>query len=250
MNRILQGFVVAALAAFPMVNAVAADSDFSATIGLKAWVNNWSKWGAVTLYGTGGDEFTPAYIARNWESENTTAWIPSASVRYKDFMAGGSYFKQNYGFGSQFTWHGERKEYDLVGGYYVLPTLAIIGGYKKVDTKFVDPGYPESVFVYSGPIVGFSASAPLTGGFSLYGTAAIGVNFKRGTETKHDADYRLGELGVAYSFDVGGAGGMKGLIGTLGYRSQVIVSKLTGDWEGVKGRDTTEGMSIGIIAAF
>ncbi len=247
MNKIRQGFAVAALAALtalPMANAAAAESDFSATIGLKAWVNNWNSWNQTV---SGSEP-----IVQNIESGNTTGWIPSFSMRYQNFLVGGSYFaKQSYDFGSNGFVGVKRDEFDLVGGYYVLPTLAVIAGYKEVNQEF---GNGQFKFKYSGPIIGFSASAPLTGGFSLYGTAAVGpLDAKLPTATgsrKVNASYRLGEVGVAYSFDTGGSAGMKAVIGTLGYRSQAIITSFDGAWSGQKGRDTTEGLTIGIVAAF
>jgi len=55
-------------------------------------------------------------------------------------------------------------------------------------------------------------------------------------------------LGLAYAFNVGG--GVKSLIGTVGYRSQVIVTDMTGSLSPFKGRDTTEGLTVGVVAAF
>ena len=246
MNKIRQGFLVAALAVLPMANAVAAEGDFSATIGLKAWVNNWNSWNQ-TRSGELANFLDP--IVQNIESNNTDGWIPSFSMRYKNFLVGGSYFaKRGYDFGSHGFVDVKREEFDLSAGYYVLPTLAIIAGYKEVDQWFGEK------FRYSGPIIGFSASAPLTGGFSLYGTAAVGpMDARLPTASgikKVDASYRLGEAGVAYVFDTGGSAGMKSVIGTLGYRSQAIVTKFDGTWSGQKGRDTTEGITVGIAAAF
>lgn len=251
MKKFGQGLLIAAVAALPLGSAVAADDGFSATIGLKAWNNNMNKWAPGIAVGT--DSLIP--IIGNFESSNETAWIPSGSVRYKNFMVGGSYFaKQTYDFaGDQI----DRKEYDVIAGYYVLPTLAIIAGYKQVDQKLLLAGLDTQDWKYKGPIVGLSGSAPLTGGFSLYGTAAVGaLKFKptgsltsQGIVVNADADYRLGEVGVAYAFDLGRQTGPKALIGTLGYRYQSIVAKQTGLWQGQKGRDTTEGLTLGLVLA-
>jgi hypothetical protein len=212
-------------------------------VGLKAWVTSWSTWNGFSGYDLDLNDVAHVY---NVETSNTTAWIPSVSVRYKDFMVGGSYFtKRSYDLGAGFR-DVKREEFDLIGGYYVLPTLAVIAGYKEVNQWFANGKYK-----YSGPIVGFSASAPLTSGFSLYGTAAVGLgalDAKRPNGFTTDADYRLGEVGLAYAFNVGG--GVKSLIGTMGYRSQVIVTDMVGSLSSFKGRDTTEGLTLGITAAF
>lgn len=269
-----RSLIVAALAALPMGSALA-DGDVSGTIGVKAWHHSMSKW-YPTYDGT-----QPVIIEA--ESNSRVAGILSASVRYKDFMVGGSYFaKTNYSF-SPFRDTIERKEYDLIAGYYVLPTLAVIAGYKEVDQDLNLGGIPDrQSWKYKGPIVGFSASAPLTGGFSLYGTAALGwLKFKPtgslsdnlavafgnpalsgSIVSNSDADYRLGEVGIAYAFAPGSVGGIKSLIATVGYRNQSIIAKQKGsvtaggvpvpgfDWNGLKGRDVTEGLTVGLVAAF
>jgi len=240
MKRIYQGIMVATVAALPFANASAAD-DFTATVGLKAWNNSWSSWNAGK-----NDILEP--IVQNIEQSGTSL-IPSLSVRYQNFLLGGSLFaKHSYNFGrvgGDDFGDVPRREYDLSAGYYVLPTLAIIAGYKRIEQTFSNGTYK-----FSGPIIGFSASAPLTGGFSLYGTAALGpMDLKEPDGSKRDSNYRLGEVGLAYAFDAGGAG-MKSVIGTFGYRSQAIITKLKLSHEGLKGRDTTEGFTVGIAAAF
>lgn len=269
MNKSVSIFV-AAIAALNATNALAAD-DFSATIALKAWNNGMSKYLPAL-------DSSDAQIIAAAESSKTTAWIPSASLRYKDFMVGGSLFaKRSYNFGGDKI---DRKEHDLVAGYYVLPTLAIIGGYKEVKQNFDLPGFGGQEWKYTGPIIGFSASAPLTGGFSLYGTAAVGtLKFKpKGSLTNwgsiipgaaggyvlnSDADYKLGEVGIAYAFGMEKTAGLSAIIATLGYRSQTILVKQKGyaaaaaspsnrfyTWEGQQGRDSTDGLTFSIIGAF
>jgi hypothetical protein len=264
-------FFVAVIAALNAASALAAE-DFSATVALKAWNNSMSKYLPST---TGSDaDLTPIIGAA--ESSKTTAWIPSVSLRYRDFMVGGSLFaKRSYDFGGDKI---DRKEHDLVAGYYVLPTLAIIAGYKEVKQNFDILGPQE--WKYTGPIIGFSASAPLTRGFSLYGTAAVGsLKFKpKGSLTdwgslfpgglggyvlNANADYKLGEVGIAYAFEAGKTAGLNAIIATLGYRSQTILVKQKGfaaasnnpsnhflSWEGLTGRDSTEGITLSIIGAF
>jgi hypothetical protein len=246
-------------------SAAFAEGDFSATIGLKMWNHTWSSWATAPEYVPNDYGYPIVRSSVNdVEAGNTQGWIPSFSVRYKDFMLGGSYFaKKSYDFSASAnqrlyggTPYGgivgmrdvKREEFDLTAGYYVLPTLAIIGGYKEVDQWWGGDKYK-----YSGPIIGVSASAPLTSGFSLYGTVAVGPTMKLTRPNggaKSDSDYRLGEVGLAYAFDVGGVAGIKSLIGTMGYRSQVIVTKMTGLTSDLKGRDTTEGLTLGVVAAF
>lgn len=265
--------LVATMAASNTMTALAAD-EFSATVALKAWDTTASKY-LPNLIGSSPNQ-SPIIIVG--ESSHTTAWIPSVSIRYKDFMVGGSHFaKQAYNFGGSEDIN--RQEFDLVAGYYVLPTLAIIAGYKEIKQDFEISARAQE-WKYSGPIIGFSASAPLTGGFSLYGSAAIGtLKFRPkgsfadvrqfnsllagGFVANSDADYKLGEVGIAYAFDPGKTAGLNALIATLGYRSQTLLVKQNGrvaassnpsvfiySWEGLKGRDSTEGVTLSIIGAF
>lgn len=242
--------------------AFAAD-DVTVTAGLKMWNNKWSSWDVIPPARSCSTTGACGY-SENYTSGDNAAWIPSASVRYRDFLVAGSYFaNHSYGFaganGNSFN--GDRKEMDIVAGYYVLPTVAVIGGYKEVKQSFSGTG-----FKYSGPIFGVNASAPLTGGFSLYGTAALGrldANLPDGLVTigatssnNYNADYKLGEVGLAYAFDVRASmPGMKSLVATLGYRNQVIATNAQirdtpTTSRGTELRDTTEGLTLGLTAVF
>lgn len=105
-------------------------------------------------------------------------------------------------------------------------------------------------------------------GFSLYGNVAYGFmtaklpSFARDQTGKSrlDANYLLGEVGIAYSFDVQSLWpSAKALTATLGYRGQVLETKnyklglSTIDPSAVRStelRDTTEGFAIGLSASF
>ena len=242
--------------------AVAAeDSPLNVSVSLRAWNNKWNSWDVLP---SGGGVQSGV---ENYTSGNEFAWIPALSLRYGNFALAGSYMTStNYGFsGNSGTFSADRKESDVTLGYYVLPSLAINLGYKTVDQQFK----PGGDFKYKGPFVGVSGAAPIGNGFSVYGNVAIGrmdADFPgflaRPTllsNSSNTADYRLSEIGLAYSF-LGVSNMVKALTITAGYRAQVLDTGLTLPQGGAtatslvsrstRGRDNTEGFTIGISATF
>lgn len=247
-------------------NSFAAD-DVTFTAGVKIWNNKWTSWDVFSPRQIGTVNGTPIIIpgaSENYTSGDNAAWIPSLSLRYRDFLFAGSYFaNHSYSIpGNPGSFNADRKEMDALVGYYVLPTVAVIGGYKEVKQTFGG----NYNYKYSGPIFGVNASAPLTGGFSLYGTAALGrldadlpadmVARNTTTASNYNADYKLGEVGIAYAFDVRASmPGVKSLVATLGYRNQIIATNAQIRYtpttsRGTELRDTTEGLTLGLTAVF
>jgi len=137
---------------------------------------------------------------------------------------------------------GTRKEFDLNLGYFVTPGVAFTLGYKKIEQ-----GDGPDVYALSGPVLGVSGTAPLGRDFALYGSFGMGWMKSTGSSTvKFDADYRLSELGLAYTIPAGSI--VKAVTLTAGYRTQVLTSKeALGNQDG---RDLTQGFTIGAIASF
>lgn len=262
---LLTGFITSANA-----GTTATDSP-TITVGMKMWQNKWSTWDAFPPY---YDAAAKGYLpgqTENYSSSDRSAFIPAISIRYKDILVSGSYFAK-----TKYDWVGaggvkfsaDRKESDVLVGYYVLPTLALTLGYKNVKQTFLAG---NDVFDYSGPVLGVVASAPLTSGFSLYGNFGYGFmdaklparTADQSGRSKFNADYLLSEIGVAYSFDTTSMPQAKAVTATLGYRSQVLATK--GYHVGVSTanaaatiwntrstdlRDTTEGLSLGLSVSF
>jgi len=233
-----------------------ADDSTTLTVGLRAWSNTWSTWDVYPPTAVGN-----AYIpgaSENFSSGNKAVLIPSVSLRHGDWLLSASRFlKTRYGFdGNEGSFSSKREETDFHGGYYLLPTLAVSLGYKGVKQEFT--GGTE--FKYSGPILGVLGAAPLTRGFSLYGNVGYGrvkgrfpVSDASG-RSKFDADYWLGEAGLAYSFE--GMGAAKAMSLTLGYRSQVLatdgfrIALSPSTSRATELRDTTEGLALGLSMSF
>ncbi len=259
------GIGVIFLAAHTSVQAADSANDVTVTLGVKAWDNKWTSWDAFPALDLGNSSLPGS--TENYTSGSKLALIPTASVRFGNWLVSGSQFvNKSYRFTGQDgnSFGAKRSETDIHAGYYVLPTLAITLGYKDVKQDFGT----NADFKYSGPIIGASASAPLTQGFSLYGNFGYGRMDAKLPSGAADAsgsnnlkaNYLLGEVGIAYSFDVRSAlPAAKAVTLTLGYRSQVLDTKAyrvalttvaNGPTRSAELRDTTEGLALGLSASF
>jgi hypothetical protein len=150
--------------------------DFSATLGVKVWVNEWSRDSFISegALGVAGDGVAvPVSVTDTapdtQESAIEAVPIPQLSARYKWLFVTGSYYSKT-GFDFEPTFvvtrptdaagnpvgdpirkttvetSGERYEWDASGGIYVHPYVAILGGYKKVRQTIDQTVTTEDVF--------------------------------------------------------------------------------------------------------
>jgi hypothetical protein len=135
--------------------------DFSATVGVKIWINDWQR-DSFLSSGVATDSISvppiPDTAPDNQESDIEPVPIPQLSARYKWLFVTSSYYaKTGFDFddsrasttalvdidgdgvndlGAQsttlFRTSGERYEWDASGGVYIHPYVALLGGYKKV----------------------------------------------------------------------------------------------------------------------
>lgn len=257
-KRAGQGLVLSALLC---VTASAAAQDFfHMTIGVKGWAHTWETGNLNDDPSTGTNVTVGA--------ADKVSVIPSLSMRFGRFFISAGYFvKTEYEFEKtsdrvNLTCCGnvtvteeqkaEREEYDLNIGWFVHPQLAITVGYKRVDQTYTNtftapgvifaPGEPSTT-KNTGFTVGLLGSAPLGGGFALYGNMAIGpmkAEFEGGGE-EPKGTYQSSEFGLAYGF--GGAAI------TFGYKVQVIDLERDGTFP-QRLRDTTNGFVAGISYTF
>jgi len=136
--------------------------DFSATVGVKIWINDWQR---DSFLSSGISTTVPAIDVAssdtapdNQESDIEAVPIPQLSARYKWFFVTGSYYaKTGFDFDDSkattearvdtdgdgvedtglrsdtlFKTSGDRYEWDASGGIYIHPYVALLGGYKKV----------------------------------------------------------------------------------------------------------------------
>jgi hypothetical protein len=160
--------------------------DFSATVGVKIWINDWQRdsflsTGVITdSINVTSQDTAPD----NQESDIEPVPIPQLSARYKWLFATGSYYaKTGFDFddsagtttalvdtdgdgvldtGAQsdtlFSTSGDRYEWDASGGIYIHPYVALLGGYKKVRQEIDNFLTQETVDVATGATIG-TASA-------------------------------------------------------------------------------------------
>jgi hypothetical protein len=139
------------------------DRDFSATVGVKIWVNDWTRGRAFISSGVvaavpNTSAFSFDTAPDSAESNIEAVPVPQLSVRYKWFFVAGSYYaKTGFDFDDSvattratvdtdgdgffdtentntalFSTSGDRYEWDASGGVYIHPYVALLGGYKKV----------------------------------------------------------------------------------------------------------------------
>jgi hypothetical protein len=209
--------------------------ELSVSVGAKAWSTQWTTFG----YDTNNANQT---VLIQVAARDKTVLIPLLSARYGDFVGSISgYRPTDYSFVDG-SGGNTRKELDANVGYFVMPGLALTLGYKKVGQKAGSDNYE-----LGGLVAGLSATAPLGPSIGLYGSFGLGrMKDTAASTVKFDADYRLSEVGLAYSLPMDGR--PKALSFTLGYRTQVLSSK---EALGAQdGRDLTQGFTFGLVATF
>jgi hypothetical protein len=215
--------------------ALAQDPGLSVTVGARVWYTEWT---TFSYYASdAGENLALTQVSAGEE----LALMPLVSVRYRDFFGSMSAFPST-GFSFSDGAKAERKEFDANIGYFVLPGLGLTLGYKKVEQSSGPNRYRPA-----GPVVGVSGNAALGGAWSLYGSLGIGrLKTPGGDPISFEADYRLTELGLAYTLDGGRL--PKRWTFTAGYRIQVMNSKEA--FGSQDGEDTTQGATLGVMATF
>jgi len=206
--------------------------DFSATLGVKVWINEWSRDSfisqpAILDLNDAGDPILFQNIddtaPDSQESDIEPVPIPQLSARYKWLFVTGSYYsKTEFDFEptfgrirlgdptgpllseSRFETSGERYEWDASGGIYVHPYVALLGGYKKVRQR-IDQTITTTDFVFGTLDVDRSFSnidieGPTIG---IAGSVPIGRGFGMYATYAHgfmDANIRA-NAGTSQEFD-------------------------------------------------
>jgi hypothetical protein len=241
---------------------VHAQDFFRMTVGLKGWANTWE----TGTFNEGSATGTNVQV----QAADKVAPIPSLSMRFGRFVVSAGYFvKTEYEYEKSSDrmnlaccgdatvtsqTKAEREEYDFNIGWFVHPQVALTVGYKRVDQTYTTtstaPGvvFPEpepSTTKNTGVMFGVLGSAPIGGGFALYGNMAIGpmkAEFEGDDTYKPKGTYQSSEFGLAYGF--GGAAV------TFGYKVQVIDLEIDNTTHPLRLRDTTNGFVAGISYTF
>lgn len=217
--------------------AQAQDDAPAFSVGVRAWYTEWT---TFSYFAPGGVNQALTQVS----AEKKLALVPVASARWGPWSASVSAFPS-----TDFSFHdgggGTRREADVNVGYAVLPSLSVSLGYKWVSQRDGDTRYEPK-----GPVLGLNGNASLDGPWSLYGSLGLGRLRTPGTGgpevVKFKSDYRLTEVGVAYSLSPGTM--PRRWTFTAGYRIQVMSSDEAFGTQ--DGRDTTEGLTFGALATF
>ena len=157
--------------------------DFSATVGVKIWINDWQRDSFLSSGIRTGDVDIDATDSApdNEESDIEAVPIPQISARYKWLFVTGSYYaKTGFDFddttatvttgvaadgscflfpcasnSALFSTSADRYEWDASGGVYIHPYVALLGGYKKVR-QHIDTFTTETTQEFEAP------TSPLT----------------------------------------------------------------------------------------
>jgi hypothetical protein len=225
--------LIAALALCVVGLANAQSSGPSVSLGLRAWHTQWDTF-SYTLDQNGDS------VVIQVPAQDKLVLLPVLSVRWRDFTGSLSLYPstEHEMLGGR---RDKRKEFDLNLGYAVTPAVALTLGYKKIEQR------GSLLYALDGPVAGISGTAPLGQGWSLYGSFGLGwMKSTGGSDVKFDADYRLSEVGAAYTVPTGSF--IKAVTLTAGYRTQVLTSKDARP--GQDGRDLTQGFTFGALASF
>jgi hypothetical protein len=174
------------------------EKDFSATVGVKVWMNDWTR--DSFLSDRIGFNFADTDIIINTSdtrpdteiSDTEVTPIPQASLRYRRLILVGSYYPEtDFDFPdseatitaitdpdagaveqiTRFSGSAERKEWDIALGVNILfPYFTILGGYKEID-QTTDQGFTETKNFYdsNGVLTGTNTR-------SVSGTGKININ--------------------------------------------------------------------------
>lgn len=209
-------------------------SDLSFSAGVKLWNSQWQA----------------SYGPYPYNSNTKPVAIYTIAGRYKDFsLSLSSLAKTTYDLSIDYQnnttiFPSDRSEWDVNFSYFLHPNLSASIGYKNLkffqNTKI------------NGPVIGLSGFAPMNDNFGIYGSLGIGWLETKTISQKYNTNYELGEVGLAYSFDKKPSF-VKGLTATVGYRFQKLTANKTHETSnGGKhdSRDTTSGLTIGLIGSF
>jgi len=205
-------------------------------VAVRPWLTSWEV-PLVDMQVVIPNPLLPVPVVRqsSVHAPSASAVVPLTvlGLRHKDFTVSTSISpKASYSTSGMARADTTRQEVDFNLGYSLTPNLLATIVYKsaKVDGLLTSNaeatlGSADSAKI-RGLLVGLGASVPLQGALSLYGNVAYGIARQRlqglsdaTGRTKHDADYTIGEIGLAYRF-YEQSSGLKSATLQVGYRAQ------------------------------
>lgn len=167
-------------------------------------------------------------------SELTFVPMPTIGARFGKFMTSATYtVPTTYASANGAISSVGRSELDVIGGYFVAPSVLVSVGYKHGKTdRLVPYANVDSSIKIDALLLGVSGSAPLADRLSLYGNLAYGLGRQKSKlsdtngDTSHRATYTIGEVGFNYRLTDGNKlGFLQGLSASAGYRVQTYTAK-------------------------
>jgi hypothetical protein len=242
--------------------------DFS--FGAKVWSTEWNTW-VTSPKGTGvAVGATRFQTVQAVSSENKPSVIPYANLHAGDFslsvssMVRTRYILHDTATPNGFDASATRQESDVNVGYYMLPSLSMY-----VARKQLTQTYGPDAYRWQGVLLGVNGSAHMARGWAIYGNTAIGRMRASFPDSQADvngqnsfnADYRLGEVGVAYATPWSGKYSTKSVLLMMGYRAQYVSTQNYGlartDTSNNQSyntsanlSDTTQGFVLALTATF
>ncbi len=228
MNRSLFAIVLAALITAAITTTAGpafAQEESGVSIGVKAWINDWTH----DVPGAG-----------SVTSDTTTLFGPTIEATFDSgLFLEGSYLVSlaDYDFGPG---SGTFSRGDAEGllGYYFVPGVGILAGYKYITLEDKSAGIKDTV---SGPLIGIRGIGRLDRTLSLYGTVEyLFTDFK---ETDPTGSFKETSPGWVLEF------------GLKAYFTPVISGNLGYKFETNKGndssvRDSFSGLTLGMQVGF
>ena len=217
-----------------MLNSYA-DEEFKYSAGLRVWSDTWQGNSFININGKP--------VAAHYDSSSTSVAIPFINIKYKDYGISASrslpsQFSLSDGVNSSSI---NRSETDLNFLYYILPNFSASVGYKVVEWSGLQN---------KGPIFAISASAPISSGWGIYGSAGLGSWTTNVPNTgKLNSAYSIGEFGLSYSIGTN-TSFIKTSTITFGNRYQKITAKNAPFANYRDATDTTSGPVVGFIGSF
>lgn len=235
-------------------------SDWQWSAGIKAWSNQWDSWN-INRVQIGANA---VQIVEPVSSDQTVAFVPVVSARRGDWsLSASAMSRASYSLRSALSHlEGSRHEADVHVGWSVMQGVSLTGGVKQLTQ---DAG---GHYVWRGPVLGASATAPLSARWALYGNLGLG-RMKLALPTpdadgqrKLNASYAVSEVGAAYTLGPDWRLRQGDVTLAIAYRSQTVRTKSYAlSSQPVGGgaivthardelRDSTQGLTLSLLATF
>jgi len=169
------------------------------------------------------DETSYSFGIKNWNhtfkdkttSSQTNASVLSATAKKGDYFVTTNFLMPaTYSFGADSTW---RKDSDIAVGWSVNSNVALLGGYKGVNSYSVNNGAISKSVDFKITYVGINGFTSLNQDSFLYGTftRSLNVNKSNAASTDPKVTFTNYEAGYGYVLN-------KTTQLSLGYRSQTF----------------------------